>query len=266
MRSPSAAGVTTLAVLLVTVSSLPAKVIAPQPVPNRVARADLVLVGKITSIEKKLSVAPDGGERLVAIVQIEEALLGGKGLTHVRVGFYPGPNRRFPHLAPQVGQKALFFLSSEPRADFLSLPFYFDLVDSSDPQFAGEVGLARRCGKLLADPDAGLKAQAADDRLLTASLLLTRYRTPRPGAVRQEPIAAAQSRLILETLAEADWERMPQGPAYPHTLFLQLGLTDKDGWTPPPDARQFADAAKKWLRANAATYRIQRWAGPEKDR
>jgi hypothetical protein len=46
----------------------------------------------------------------------------------------------------------------------------------------------------------------------------------------------------------------------PQSLFYQLGATDKDGWTPPknPQANQ-VEAAKKWVKEHADTYRIQRF-------
>ena len=56
--------------------------------------ADVVVVGKVTGIESQSVVAErwKGEEKvghLVAIVRIEESLLGAKDLTHIRVGFVP---------------------------------------------------------------------------------------------------------------------------------------------------------------------------------
>ena len=61
-----------------------------------------------------------------------------------------------------------------------------------------------------------------------------------------------------------------QSDAYFRILELQpkmkdvyrLGLTDKDGWTPPKTGNQM-DAAKKWLKDNAGKYRIQRFVAPK---
>ena len=50
------------------------------------------------------------------------------------------------------------------------------------------------------------------------------------------------------------------GPA----LFLWLGLTEADGWTEPRSPKEYPAAAQAWLRANAATYRIQRYVPEEK--
>jgi hypothetical protein len=98
-------------------------------------------------------------------------------------------------------------------------------------------------------------------------MLVVRYRTPRAvhGAEpRTAPIAAGQSRLILEALAEADWTRADEHR--PLALFLRLGLTKKDGWVVPGELKLVAPAARKWLRENAPTYRIRRYAPAESPR
>src|SRR5260370_4270676 len=95
-----------LAGLSLLACSAPAfgKRIAPLPIPLRVAQADVVVVGKVTAIEDKTIKAErfPGDKQMadykVAVVKVEEALLGAKGLTHVRVGFVPsagGPRRPY---------------------------------------------------------------------------------------------------------------------------------------------------------------------------
>jgi hypothetical protein len=76
-------------------------------------------------------------------------------------------------------------------------------------------------------------------------------------------VPADLSKLILEALAGADWGA-PNGPVSPHASFVRLGLTDKDGWAQPDDIKEFAPAARKWLRAHADSYRIQRYVPEEK--
>ena len=49
-------------------------------------------------------------------------------------------------------------------------------------------------------------------------------------------------------------------------MFQQLSLTEKDGWTAPKDFNAFPDAAKKWLKENAGTYRIQKFFVEKKDK
>ena len=36
-------------------------------------------------------------------------------------------------------------------------------------------------------------------------------------------------------------------------------LTAKDGWTPPRDAKAYAEYAQKWLKEQAGTYRIEKF-------
>jgi hypothetical protein len=241
--------------------SLPAsaKVAAPAPLPTRVAHADLVVLGKVTAVEPKTVTLKDGSEYKVAVVKIDEALVGGAGLTHVRVGFIPGGFRRFPASNLTVGQEACFFLSSLPGATFSVPRMYYDVIArEGNPEFAGELAVVRRCGRLLRDPAAGLRSKEADDRLLTAALLVGRYRRPCYGPTRAEPIDAAQSRLILEALADADWTRRdPQTSVTAPDTFFRLGLTKQDGWEHTPGG-DVAAAARKWLRDHAATYRIQK--------
>src|SRR5437763_10625695 len=85
-----------LAVSLVLAGVAAAKPLPPPPgVPQRLAWADCVVVGKVVSIEEKTVKAPrfpgdkEQGEYQVAVIQVDEALRGAKGLTHVRVGFFP---------------------------------------------------------------------------------------------------------------------------------------------------------------------------------
>jgi hypothetical protein len=169
---------------------------------------------------------------------------------------------RQPTLA--LGQEALLFLSKLPDADFFVLPAYFSVIDKKSPGFANDLAEARKAARLLADPKASLDSKDADERLLTAGLLIYHYRNPRPGAPpRTEPIDAAQSKLILQTLADADWKAAPrpgpQNQLNPQILFYRLGLQPRDGWNPPRDAREIPEAARKWLRENADTFRIERF-------
>lgn len=277
------AGLSCLALLA---SATPAKalVAAPAPIQDRVAQAQVIIVGKVTAIEQKpISARPAPGgqpvEYQVAVVQVGEALVGAKGLTHVRVGFIPPqavappdptnpiriPIRRYPSVNLTKDQEVCLFLTPHASESFFVAPMYYDVIDKkSNPNFDKEVALVRRCTKVLADPNAGLKSKDGEDRLLAASMLLGRYRTlrgPVKGVPKQEPIDAEQSKLILLALAEADWTARATAPmqATPQSLFYRLGLKPQDGWVQPKVAKEFPEAAKKWLRENADKYRIQRY-------
>src|ERR1043166_9204241 len=94
-------GLAALSLLSLAVPAASGKMIAPPPISLRVANADVVIVGKVTAIEDRTVRAPrwpgdkEGGEFHVAVVKVEEALVGAKGLTHLKVCFLPsGPRPR----------------------------------------------------------------------------------------------------------------------------------------------------------------------------
>jgi hypothetical protein len=262
--------------------------IAPAPIPQRVATADMVVVGKVTGFAAKSVSVPrspadtEKSEYQIAIVQVSKGLYGAKGVEEIKVGFLPppppapppppgspvliGPLRKWREVQLTLGQEGCLFLTKHHQGDFYVLPQYFSLVDKKSGEFPGVVEEVEKLAKLLADPKAGLESKKADERFLTAGMLIYRYRTQRtPGAtVKQEPIDAEESRLILKALADVDWTTRPgpigaRGfPMLPQLLFNQLGLTEKDGWVPPKDYSKFPAEAKRWLAENAGKYRIQR--------
>jgi hypothetical protein len=264
------------------------RIMAP-PVGQRVATADYVLVGTVKNLEpNEVEVAavpgqPQKTRYRIAIVTVEDPILGvAKGTKTVRVGFVPPPNpgaqkpgggirppiKRFPTVELKKGQKAVLLLTKHQEGKFFVAPAYFDVINAeNNPNFGKEVEEIKKSVKLLENPKAGLKSKDADEQLLTASLLVAKYRSYRPGVAKTktEPIDAEQSRLILNVLSTADWnKKIVFGQPNPLALFNQLGLTAKEGWTPPQVApgQNYAQvmeaAAKMWLQGNAGTYRIQR--------
>ena len=277
--------VTVGVVLALAAAPALAMMIAPPSVMQKVATSDAVVVGKVTAIAEKTIKAErwpgdkERGEFRIATVKVDGHILGVKGLTHVKVGWVPppppmpgrpgGPIRIGPRRGPAVtlekGQEVLLFLKKHPREDFYTVPAYFDVVAKKSPGFAGELADAKKYARLLADPMANLKAKSKDARFQTAALLLARYRTFQPGG-KQEPIAAEESKLILEAIANANWDAQPKprpGPFQrqmtPQTTFFMLGLQAKDGWAQPRNGKEIPEAAKKWLKANAGSYRVQRF-------
>jgi hypothetical protein len=279
-----------LALLVVAVpASAKAMAVRLQPVPERVATADAIIVGKVAAIESKtvpatqFPGAKDKVEYTIASVKIEDALLGAKGLTHIKVGYIVpkeltppagrGPIRPFIRRAPQVklevDQQGCFLLKKHHEGEFYVVPVFADLIDKKGPTFDKDVALIRKCAKLLADPKAGLKSKDAGERTLTAGLLVVRYRTATVANAKTEPIDAGESKLILKALAEGDWSKpMAQDTITPQTAFARLNLTEKDGFVfragpgTPPTAYQ--DVAKAWLKQHADTYRIRRFVQDEK--
>jgi hypothetical protein len=120
---------------------------------------------------------------------------------------------------------------------------------------------------------ASLKAKSADDRFLTAAMLIGRYRSVQfgaaPAGTKNVPIGAEESKLILQALAGADWTKNdPDSQLSPQRSFFQLGVTDQDGFKIPPPGpggvQDVAGAAKAWLKSHAATYRVQRIVAEKK--
>jgi hypothetical protein len=236
-----------------------------------------VIVGQVTSVPEDpvyaLSLPKIAGASKVphqmAVVRIDGVVVGAKDLRQLRVGFIappPSPRRR-PGFQWSVGQQGCFFLRRHPEEPFWVLQADSDMLDKGrDKDFDRRLALVRRCGKLLEDVEAGLRARDADDRLLTAGMLILRYRTPQfvyRGAPKTELIDAEQSRRILAVLAEGEWtERDLRDPMGRLRLFFRLGLTNRDGWKPARSDKDAAEAAQAWLRANASTYRIRRYVAP----
>jgi hypothetical protein len=251
------------------------------PLPERVALAETIVTGKVTAIEdKKVEArqfpgAKDKVEFTIAVVKIEDALLNAKGITHVKIGFVEpqaapggGPGirpGRFPQVNLNKDQEGCFLLRPHFEESFLTLPGYdYVLTKKDNPNYEKEMETIKRCAKLLADTDAGLKAKSADDRFQTAGMLLIRYRTPQGANPKEEKIDAKESKLILQGLADGDWTKgFSATELTPMMVFGRLALTDKDGWKPGPFQnyeKEFPEAAKKWLKDNADSYVIKRFA------
>jgi hypothetical protein len=256
------------------------------PLPERVALANVIVVGKVVEIEKKnvqakpFPGAEEKSEFQVAVIEIKDAIQGAKGLTHVRVGYLPAPNapvggpvrvggpRRQPAIQLTKGLEACFFLTPHFEESFHVIPNLTPPIESKAENFKKDLTEAKRIAKLLENPKASLKSKNAADRELTAGLLLVRYRTPLQNETKQEPIDAEESKQILETLAGADFsEAVAPNGFTAQQAFFRLGLTDKDGWKPPQFKnfqKEFPPVAKKWLKDNAEKYRIQRFVADKK--
>jgi hypothetical protein len=236
-------------------------------VPSPLARftaAEWVVVGKITTYEvKDVEAFPAPGATAkqtyaIAVLEISSAIKSAEGMTHLRIALPPG------QLLP-TGQEACFFLSPHFEEAFAVMPgrFGIPIVKSGNAGFDAEVQRYERWGQLLKDPQEGLKSKDADERFLTAALLLTEYRTYRPGYHtkdrKTESIDPELSKLILQALAEANWSKaILDNTVTPRRLFAQLNPTAKDGWNPQnlASGKDLEMEMKKWLADNAASYRI----------
>jgi hypothetical protein len=247
-----------LAGLFVLAAPLSARIIEPPPISDRVAASAAVVTGKITAIEKRTVKAKDGTEYHIAVVKIDEGLLGTWGLTHVKVGFVPHPRvNTWENL--KVGQEGCFLLSKVAGQPFLVIRSQEDLLLKSEyaEHYQKNLEAVRRCARALENAAAGLKSKDPEERYLAAAMLVKKYRVRRDTPGKFEPLPVAQSKPILEALAGvATWRNNREDRGLnPSTVFYQLG--EKPGWTPPNSFEQFVDEAPKWLKANAGTYRIQ---------
>ncbi len=256
-----------LALALVGLAVLPvsARIMAPAPIPDRVAKADTVVVGKVTRIEDK-GVTIEGTEFKIAIVQVKDALKGGDNQTHLRVAFLP--NARFPTFSVQKDLDVLLFLSRVKGEPYYTTRMYFDVVNQNHASWAHDVAAAKACAKVLANVDQVLKEGKPEEKLLAAALLILDYRDSTGTSGKQEAIDPARSKAILLALAGADWgnpnPESPLGSLNAQTLFFRLGVTAADGWTPPKNFAMFGVEAKKWLQANADRFVIKKFLPAEK--
>jgi hypothetical protein len=276
-----------LGVALVTAWSVEGKaiMIAPPPVGQRLINTDTVVVGKVTSIEEKtVGASPWPGAPKatykVAVVKIGEDIKGMKGLTSIRVGFVPSiavpapegprirPVRPMPAVSLVVGQEAIFFLKKHHDQDFYVPPMYFDIVNKEgNANFDKDVAMLKKAAKVLQNPTESLKVKDMDDRVMAAGLLVLGYRVPQgTGPQKFAPIDAEQSKLIVQTLIDADWsKRGTPGEMTPLAIFNRMVLPE-DGFKAGPFknyAEEMPIAAKKWLKDNVETFRVKKFVADE---
>jgi hypothetical protein len=260
-----------------------AVLIRPSPVPERVATSEMIVTGKVTSLEEKtvkassFPGADDKVEYVVAVVKVNDAILGAKGMTHIKVGFMApqggrpgGPTRPGLRGQPKLekDQEVLLFLSPHHSAEFQIIPAYFDVVDKSAPTYEKDLEAAKKCVKLLVEPEKGLKSKDAQERLETASILVARYRNYKPSnkEPKEEAIDADMSKLIMNVLAEADWTPPKPGPgglnadASAISVFGRLNISPETekGFKPPMDGNKYMEYVQTWVKDNKDTYRIKR--------
>src|SRR5262249_31491141 len=147
----------TALVFAVPASQSQAMKIRMASLPERVAQANAVVVGKVTTIEEKnarISTVPGAAEKTefqVAVIEIKEAVRGAKGLTHVRVAFpvpqsagpaRPGILRRGPAVTLTKGQEGCFFLQQHPEEAFFLLEPVAQPLDAKSDTFKREVAEA----------------------------------------------------------------------------------------------------------------------------
>jgi hypothetical protein len=241
--------------------------IAIRPAPQRAVAADVVVVGKVTAIEKDTVDAPqfpgakDKVAYKVAVVKIQTNLAGANNMTHIKIGFVPPPP---PQPAPpgavpvqpgvirpgvrpirpgmqvpelKEGQEMLFFLTKHFAADFYVMPAMNTPVDVATDAGKKEIEAVKKVTDLLADPMKGLKSDKADVRAETAAVMVMKYRSYPEFAAQVDHVAinAEESKLVLKAIAEGEWKAVRANPSAPNAYqaFSMLGLTEADGYKQP---------------------------------
>jgi hypothetical protein len=217
---------------LASAEQLKALVVAPARPGQLAAQADVVVIGKVAEIEKDTveSSAFPGAPKdqkttyKIAVLKIDEAIVGGKGLTQFRVGFADGgaatappptrvgggrvirPGGRAP-VSLTAGQEGCFFLTRHHEGDFYILTGNGAPLEKKDENYEKLLSEVKKTAKILDEPVAALKAKDLNDRFQAAHVVLQRYQMNRTGKpATREPIPAEESKLILATLAELPWQ------------------------------------------------------------
>ncbi|HEY1186059.1 MAG TPA: hypothetical protein VGE74_00320 [Gemmata sp.] len=249
---------------------------------EKLARADAVVVGKVTAIEKEpaaVAAEPGAKEKLsyrVAVVKVETGLIGAANVTHIKVGFSPvaanadapvRPGRGLSPFSPTEGAEGVFFLTKHHTGDFYVIGTMLAPVLTTAPDYKDQLALVKKAAGVLADPMKALKADKAD-RAFAANVLLSKYRAYPDGGgeVGTVKVDAEESKLILKALAEGNWKGDPNTPndigAY--LSFSLLGLNDKDGWKQPvvKPGEDFIEKTKeafvKWLDGPGKNYQVNK--------
>jgi hypothetical protein len=250
----------------------------PPPGPARVANSNMVLVGKVESLEPQ-DVKVGTINYRIAVVKITDGIKGVKeGTKTVRIGFEPieKPDGKGPIVIRtgarpvqlEAGQGGLFLLRKHDKQDFYVIGGVVGYYVNSDKNkdFDAEVKAAKAATKVVDNPLAALKSKDAEERLLAAAILVDKHRTYRGPKSREEPIAADESKLILKAMADGEWKDQPNYMslrANPMQLFQRLGVGKNDGFVIEA-GNNYQQAARAWLTRNADTYRIQRFVAEEK--
>ena len=228
MRATYALTGLTAAILL---SVARAGIQAPAPKPAEVAmEAEVTVLGKVTEIERDpVEARPHFGMPTdakvpysVAVIKLNETMIGPAGLTQVRVGVTDSPSGsigrggpplggvRYAPIKLAVGQEGCFVLIRHPSADFYVLYPGFRLgpILKTDKDYEAVLAEVRIVAKTRTDSVAALKSKVREERFLAAYTLLHRNRRLNMGggkAPEMEDLSPEENKLTLEILQEMPW-------------------------------------------------------------
>lgn len=281
--------------MLATTGLARALVVAPSSPTQSATQAEAVILGKVVAIEKETVQAEQfpgnpKQEYVIAKVQIQESLLGLKDVKEIRIGtikpvqqppirpIRPGPGVEQPIVRPILprpglnvtlveNQEACFFVQKHHSADF------YVLVPMAMPlplENKKEIESVRKVTSVLNEPLKSLRSRNIADRGFAAAVLVQKYRSSNyPGKIKEVPIPAEESQLILQALADVEWTVKDFSQPNPRVAFDLLGAAQA-GYVPPrvqpgqpfnPQEYQMRqeESAKAWLRENAETFQVKRY-------
>ncbi|MGF1580872.1 MAG: hypothetical protein ACFCD0_16030 [Gemmataceae bacterium] len=270
-----------------------ADIAPPEPIPMRVARAELIFAGEVVGhLDQDIKVLPTPNAKLktphrIVVIRVDEAFVGTKKGQLIKAG-YPAPRPAKPgvpvvssgyRVAPlaqlKLGQKAVVFLNKHSSGKFVTTSGFYGVITTPQPggkyytqqvkAYSKQLDEIRFSVKVLSNPTKALQSEDAKLRLTAASMAIAKYRAyPALRPIRMEPIDPKESTLILKALLKADWKK-PQfyTRLHPLNLFFRLGISKRDGLIFPPQttSKQLSEIVQRWLRDHATTYRIRRFVG-----
>ncbi len=254
-----------IALLVVLLAAAPAfgwlkKGGSPKPI-RAATLSEVVAVGTVARVEpeptraKPLPSAVEEVAYTITVVKVETPLIGGKNVTHVRVGTRQGDLSFLPN-----DGKVLVFLRPHPVANFLvASPFHSPLDLSAD----GAAETLKRVEAVAAtvnDPVKALSAEKKDDRVVAAAVLAERYSRLSRGADGSELVdrPAEESKLLLSALAGADWSApLPDGLT---VLSLVHGMElGPQGYSLEPTVDASKTRFVKWLAEDGKAARVRQF-------
>ncbi len=244
---------------------------------QRALRSPVVVVGKVTSIEKETVDAPlypgstNKVAHKIAVVKVETGLAGAENLTHIKIGFVtPTAELRRGPDNPELkeGQEWLFFVTKHSDNGFYSIPYLTPPVESKAGDYKAQVESVKKALAAIADPAKAMKSEKAEDRYNAAVAIVYNLRSVPEGTrgeIEQVPLTAEESRPLLKALTEGKWKSEIASQAFNgFSAFSMLGLEEADGWKQPePQAgqefvEQTREAFAKWLDGAGKDYRIKK--------
>jgi len=302
MRVRTSLGLTSAVAALIAIAAAGQSkplMVASQPAATRAIYAEVVVLGKVAEIEKDTVEGPSYPNApkdqkttyKVAVVKIEDPLIGARGLTQLRVGFLAdappagaapageglplrpgrtgGPRSGSLQVALTAGQEGCFFLEPLPGSDFYIVSGSGPPLNKKDETFEKDMKAVQSVVKAIDNPVAALKSKELDDRFRAAQAILQRYQSARGTRPSREPVPEEENKLLLGILTELPWlpKEPPKGPGevVPNRSALWHAINwSEHGFRQPKNTpgvdfnKVMDDATSAFLKENAGKIKLKR--------